>query len=41
VQSSRAEILRDIGVGDVNKEVMREEFFTPSEYNAHFESVKV
>ena len=34
------EILRDIGVRDVNKDVMREEFFTPNEYKAHFESVK-
>ena len=32
-------ILRDIGVRDVNKEVMREEFFTPNEYKAHFEKV--
>ena len=32
-------ILRDIGVRDVNKKVMREEFFTPNEYKAHFEKV--
>ena len=32
-------ILRDIGVKDVNKEVMIEEFFTPNEYKAHFEKV--
>ena len=32
-------ILKDIGVRDVNKEVMREEFFTPSEYKAHFDKV--
>jgi len=32
-------ILRDIGGRDVNKEVMREEFFKPNEYKAHFEKV--
>ena len=32
-------ILRDIGVRDVNKEVMKEEFFTPNEYKSHFEKV--
>ena len=32
-------ILRDVGVRDVNKEVMREEFFTLNEYKAHFEKV--
>ena len=32
-------ILKDIGVRDVNKDVMREEFFKPSEYKAHFEKV--
>ena len=31
--------LRDIGVRDVNKQVMREEFFTPNEYKAHFVKV--
>ena len=30
-------ILRDIGVRDVTKEVMREEFFTTNEFKAHFE----
>ena len=34
-------ILKDIGVRDVNREVMREEFFTPSEYKAHFEKVSM
>ena len=32
-------ILKDIGVRDANKEAMREEFFTPSEYKAHSEKV--
>ena len=31
--------LRDVGVRDVTKEVMREEFFTLNEYKAHFEKV--
>ena len=31
--------LKDMGVRDVDKEVMREEVFTPSEYKAHFEEV--
>ena len=34
-------ILKEIGVRNVNKEVMREEFFTPSEYKAHFEKVSM
>lgn len=32
-------ILKDVGIRDVNKEVMREEFFTPYGYKAHFEKV--
>ena len=32
-------ILKDVGVRDVNEKVMREKFFTPNEYMAHFEKV--
>ena len=32
-------ILKDIGVRDVNTEVMREEFFTTNEDRPHFEKV--
>ena len=32
-------ILKDIGVRDINKEAMREEFFTPYEYMLNYEKV--
>ena len=32
-------ILKDIGVRDIIKKDMREEFFTPNEYKLNFEKV--
>lgn len=32
-------ILKDIGVREMNKDLMKDEFFTPDEYKARFEKV--